>query len=104
MLLGNWRAALLVTFTLPLSIALSGLLLRAAGIGINTMTLGGLAIAVGLLVDAAIIVTENVVHHLQRQPDAPRRERGAAGGAWRSAGRSSSPPSSSSPCSCRSSR
>jgi cobalt-zinc-cadmium resistance protein CzcA len=73
-LLGNWRAALLVTITLPLSIALSGLLLRAAGIGINTMTLGGLAIAVGLLVDAAIIVTENVVHHLQRRPSAPRRE------------------------------
>jgi len=55
-LLGNWRAALLVTFTLPLTIALSGLLLRAGGIGINTMTLGGLAIAVGLLVDSAIIV------------------------------------------------
>ena len=73
-LLGSWRAAVLVTLTLPLSIALSGLLLRAAGIGINTMTLGGLAIAVGLLVDAAIIVTENVLHHLQRRPDAPRRE------------------------------
>ena len=74
LLLGNWRAALLVTLTLPLSIALSGLLLRAAGIGINTMTLGGLAIAVGLLVDAAIIVTENVLHHLQRQPNAARKE------------------------------
>lgn len=73
-LLGNWRAALLVTATLPLAIGLSGLLLRAGGVGINTMTLGGLAIAVGLLVDAAIIVTENVLHHLQRQPDAPRRE------------------------------
>ena len=73
-LLGNWRAALLVTLTLPLTIALAGLLLRAGGVGINTMTLGGLAIAVGLLVDAAIIVTENVVHHLQRTPDAPRRD------------------------------
>jgi cobalt-zinc-cadmium resistance protein CzcA len=73
-LLGNWRAALLVTFTLPLSVALAGLILRPAGIGINTMTLGGLAIAVGLLVDAAIIMTENVVHHLQRRPDASRRE------------------------------
>src|SRR5688572_19225185 len=73
-LLGNWRAALLVTLTLPLSIAISGLLLRAAGIGINTMTLGGLAIAVGLLVDAAIIVTENVVHHLQRKSEAVRSE------------------------------
>ena len=73
-LLGNWRAALLVTFTLPLTIALSGLLLRAGGIGINTMTLGGLAIAVGLLVDAAIIVTENIVHHLQQRPGLSRRE------------------------------
>ena len=73
-LLGNWRAALLVTLTLPLSIALAGLVLRPAGIGINTMTLGGLAIAVGLLVDAAIIVTENVLHQLQRQPGRPRRD------------------------------
>ena len=73
-LLGNWRAALLVTFTLPLTIALSGLLLRAGGVGINTMTLGGLAIAVGLLVDAAIIVTENIVHHLQQRPLASKRE------------------------------
>ncbi|MGH7551786.1 MAG: efflux RND transporter permease subunit, partial [Longimicrobiales bacterium] len=73
-LLGNWRAALLVTLTLPLTIALSGLLLRAGGIGINTMTLGGLAIAVGLLVDAAIIVTENIVHHLQQRPGESRRD------------------------------
>jgi cobalt-zinc-cadmium resistance protein CzcA len=72
-LLGNWRAALLVTLTLPLSLALGGLLLRAGGIGLNTMTLGGLAIAVGLLVDAAIIVTENIVHHAQQQAQASRR-------------------------------
>jgi cobalt-zinc-cadmium resistance protein CzcA len=73
-LLGNWRASLLVTFTLPLTLALSGLLLRVWGIGINTMTLGGLAIAVGLLVDAAIIVTENIVHHLQVRPHEPKRD------------------------------
>jgi cobalt-zinc-cadmium resistance protein CzcA len=73
-LLGNWRAALLVTLTLPLTLALAGLLLRLWGIGINTMTLGGLAIAVGLLVDAAIIVTENIVHHLQLRPLEPRRQ------------------------------
>jgi cobalt-zinc-cadmium resistance protein CzcA len=64
-LLGDWRAALIVTLTLPLSLALAGLLLKAAGIGLNTMTLGGLAIAVGLLVDAAIIVTENIIHDLR---------------------------------------
>jgi cobalt-zinc-cadmium resistance protein CzcA len=63
-LLGDFRAALVVTFTIPLSIGLAGLLLREADVGLNTMTLGGLAIAVGLLVDAAIIVVENVVHRL----------------------------------------
>jgi heavy metal efflux system protein len=62
-LLGNVRAALLVTATLPASVALAGLLLKWLGVGINTMTLGGLAIAVGLLVDAAIIVIENILHH-----------------------------------------
>ncbi|HEX5108217.1 MAG TPA: efflux RND transporter permease subunit [Vicinamibacterales bacterium] len=64
LLLGNVRAALVVTATIPLSIALSGLLLRPLGVGLNTMTLGGLAIAVGLLVDAAIIVVENILHRL----------------------------------------
>ena len=63
-LLGSVRAALIVTLTIPLSVLLAGNLLRWAGVGLNTMTLGGLAIAVGLLVDASIIVTENVVHRL----------------------------------------
>jgi len=72
-LLGNVRAALLVTLTLPLSLALSGLLLRIAGIGINTMTLGGLAIAVGLLVDSSIIVVENVIHRLSQHREGDRK-------------------------------
>jgi cobalt-zinc-cadmium resistance protein CzcA len=72
-LLGNARAALLVTLTMPLSIALAGLLLKPLGVGLNTMTLGGLAIAVGLLVDAAIIMVENIVHRLSGA--ATRRER-----------------------------
>jgi cobalt-zinc-cadmium resistance protein CzcA len=63
-LLGNLRAALIVTLTIPASLALSGLLLRPMNIGFNTMTLGGLAIAVGLLVDAAIIMVENILHRL----------------------------------------
>ena len=71
-LLGNVRAALIVTLTIPVSIALSGVVLEPLGVGLNTMTLGGLAIAVGLLVDAAIIVTENIVHRLttHREEDA----------------------------------
>lgn len=63
-LVGDVRAALIVTLTIPLSISLAGLFLRWAGVGINAMTLGGFAIAVGLLVDAAIIVTENVLYRL----------------------------------------
>jgi cobalt-zinc-cadmium resistance protein CzcA len=73
LLLGNVRAALIVTLTIPLSIALAGLLLKPLGIGLNTMTLGGLAIAVGLLVDAAIIMVENILHRVRGA--ATRRER-----------------------------
>lgn len=75
LLLGNVRAALLVTLTIPLSIALAGLLLKPMNIGLNTMTLGGLAIAVGLLVDAAIIMVENILHRLADA--ASRKERQA---------------------------
>jgi cobalt-zinc-cadmium resistance protein CzcA len=65
LLMGDVRAALLVTITIPWSFAIAGLLLDRLDVGLNTMTLGGLAIAVGLLVDAAIIVTENIVHRLR---------------------------------------
>ena len=73
LLLGNVRAALVVTATIPFSIALAGLLLKPLGVGLNTMTLGGLAIAVGLLVDAAIIMVENILHRVSGA--ASRRER-----------------------------
>jgi cobalt-zinc-cadmium resistance protein CzcA len=71
LLMGDLRAALVVTATIPLSLALAALVLQRIGVGLNTMTLGGLAVAVGLLVDASIIVTENVVHRLalSRAPD-----------------------------------
>lgn len=72
-LLGDVRAALIVTLTLPLSLAVSGVLMRAAGIGINTMTLGGLAIAVGLLVDSSIIVVENILHRITQHREEGRR-------------------------------
>ncbi len=78
LLLGNLRAALVVTLTLPLSLALSGLILKPLGVGINTLTLGGLAIAVGLLVDAAIIMTENVFHRLTAANPQDRRRQALA--------------------------
>ncbi|MBL8786863.1 MAG: efflux RND transporter permease subunit [Deltaproteobacteria bacterium] len=77
LLLGDARAALLVTLTIPLSLALAGLLLDLLGIGLNTMTLGGLAIAVGLLVDASIIVVENVVTRIHDAHDRVTRRRAA---------------------------
>jgi cobalt-zinc-cadmium resistance protein CzcA len=86
LLLGNVRAAALVTLTLPLSIALAGVVLPALGVGLNTMTLGGLAIAVGLLVDAAIILTENVLHRLAA-PGEIRPVRDVARAAAREVGR-----------------
>jgi heavy metal efflux system protein len=73
-LLGDPRSALIVTVTLPLSVILAGIAMRWFGAGINTMTLGGLAIAVGILVDAAIIMTENI-HHRLTTGSGSRRER-----------------------------
>jgi heavy metal efflux system protein len=79
LLLGDLRGALIVTLTLPLSVALSGILFKPLGIGINTMTLGGFAIAVGLLVDASIIVTENIAHRITvRRTNGSRREHALA--------------------------
>lgn len=77
LLLGNARAAVIVTLTIPLSIALAGLLLHPLGVGLNTMTLGGLAIAVGLLVDAAIIMVENILHRVSGAATAADRRRRA---------------------------
>lgn len=77
LLLGDIRSALLVTITIPISIALASIVLSRLGVGLNTMTLGGLAIAVGLLVDASIIVTENVLHRLQESAG-DRRSRALA--------------------------
>lgn len=63
--LGDWRAAFVVVLTLPLSALGTFLLMRWAGLSANLMSLGGLAIAIGMLIDAAIVVVENVVLHLE---------------------------------------
>ena len=62
--LGDWRAALVVALTLPLSALATFVLMRQAGMSANLMSLGGLAIAIGMLIDAAVVVVENVVAHL----------------------------------------
>lgn len=62
--LGDWRAALVVALTLPLSALATFVLMRWAGMSANLMSLGGLAVAIGMLIDAAVVVVENVVSHL----------------------------------------
>ncbi|MBZ0105659.1 MAG: CusA/CzcA family heavy metal efflux RND transporter [Sulfuricella denitrificans] len=62
--LGNLRAAIVVAVTLPLAALFTFILMRQFGMSANLMSLGGLAIAIGMLVDAAVVVVENVVSHL----------------------------------------
>lgn len=62
--LGNVRAALVVALILPLSVLGTFILMRQFGLSANLMSLGGLAIAIGLLVDAAVVIVENIVAHL----------------------------------------
>ena len=59
--LGNFRSALTVALILPLSAMVTFIAMRATGMSANLMSLGGLAIAIGLLVDAAVVVVENIV-------------------------------------------
>jgi cobalt-zinc-cadmium resistance protein CzcA len=58
--LGNLRAALVVAAILPLSALSTFLMMRQFGLSANLMSLGGLTIAIGLLVDAAVVVVENI--------------------------------------------
>jgi cobalt-zinc-cadmium resistance protein CzcA len=62
--LGNLRAALVVALMLPLSALATFILMRLFGLSANLMSLGGLAIAIGMLVDAAVVVVENVESQL----------------------------------------
>ena len=63
--LGSWRATLIIAITIPLSILASLTALSAFGQTINIMTLGGLALAVGILVDDATVAIENIAHKLE---------------------------------------
>ncbi|HEF5177301.1 efflux RND transporter permease subunit [Burkholderia cenocepacia] len=62
--LGNWRSTLIIAISIPLSIFTSLIALSALGETINIMTLGGLALAVGILVDDATVTIENIERHL----------------------------------------
>ena len=64
--LGDLRAALTVALILPLAALSTFILMRQFGLSANLMSLGGLAIAIGMLVDAAVVVVENIVSQLSR--------------------------------------
>ena len=64
--LWHFRSILIVTLPLPISILISFFMMKQFGITSNIMSLTGIAIAIGVLVDAAIVVTENVLRHCER--------------------------------------
>ncbi len=64
MFLGDWRPTLIIAISIPLSICVSVILLSALGQTINIMTLGGLALAIGILVDDATVEIENIERNL----------------------------------------
>src|ERR1700722_1144818 len=67
--LSSWRSTLIITISIPLAILTSVALLAAIGETINVMTLGGLALAVGILVDDATVTIENINWHLEQDKE-----------------------------------
>jgi CzcA family heavy metal efflux pump len=65
--LGSWRSTLIIAISIPLSILSSIIVLSAMGETMNTMTLGGLALAIGILVDDATVTIENIHRHMDGQ-------------------------------------
>ncbi len=64
LLLGNLRASLIVALSLPLTALTAFILMGWQNVTANLMSLGGLAVAIGMIVDASIVITENIVRHL----------------------------------------
>lgn len=67
--LGSWRSTLIIAISIPLSVLSSIAMLAAIGETMNIMTLGGLALAVGILVDEATVTIENINYHLEQGKD-----------------------------------
>jgi HAE1 family hydrophobic/amphiphilic exporter-1 len=67
--LNSWRSTVITGLTLPISVIAAFTVMRAFGFTINMMTLMGLSLAIGMLIDDAIVVRENIVRHLQRGKD-----------------------------------
>lgn len=67
--LNSWRSTVITGLTLPISVISSFIVMNFGGMTLNVMTLMGLSLAIGLLIDDAIVVRENIVRHLERGKD-----------------------------------
>tara|TARA_B100000809_G_scaffold148977_1_gene146440 strand:- start:2605 stop:5724 length:3120 start_codon:yes stop_codon:yes gene_type:complete len=76
--LGNFRSALIVSISLPLSVMTAFIVLSVTGQSINAITLGGIALVLGLLVDNSIVVLENIDRHLQMGKNSTKASMDAA--------------------------
>jgi heavy metal efflux system protein len=66
--LGNVRSTLIAAITIPVAVVISFIFLRALNVTLNIMSLGGMAVGLGIMVDAAIVDTENIFRHLKENP------------------------------------
>ena len=69
------RSALVAAFVVPMGVLTALLLMRALGITANIMSLGGIAVAIGVMVDASVVMVENLHKHIERDPNRPHAQR-----------------------------
>jgi multidrug efflux pump subunit AcrB len=67
--LRSWRATLISALAIPTTLAITFLFLHWAGETLNLMSLGGLAVAIGLIIDDTVVVIENIARHLEKKPE-----------------------------------
>jgi len=72
-LLADVRSAIIVTVVLPLAALFAFIMMKAYGLSANLMSLGGLAIGIGMMVDGAVVMVENIHRHLTEKPDSSRK-------------------------------
>lgn len=84
--LGNLRSALIVALNIPLSVLICFILMQRYGLSANLMSLGGLAIGIGMLVDGSVVMVENIFRHLAESEEERRDIQGIVASAAREVG------------------
>jgi len=70
----HWRSALIILIQMPISISMSFILLNAFGLSSNIMSLTGIALAIGVIVDDGIVMVENAYRHISEQQQKENHE------------------------------